>query len=153
MVGNVSVQVEVEGPTDLENGWEEEDLSGVESLIKTVEDDKLGNGVQKGDSHVVEWDEDLSGWKVVFVVGQPRIVEIVHACVPESIDENVVPEFLEGWWEDGCVSDDEEGDEKASEGGSGGRSVEASKSYDREDHGWEVEEHALSSEGPFDGDE
>ncbi len=152
-VSNASVQVEVEGPADLEDGWEEEDLAGVESLIKSVEDNKLGNGVQKWDSHVVEWDEDLSGWKVVFVVNESRICQIVHASVKESINKNVVPEFLEGWWEDGSVGDDEEGDEETSEGGSGGWSVEASESYDGEDHGWQVEEHALSSHGPFDGDE
>lgn len=111
--GELSVEGKVESPGDLVDGWEEEDLGGVDSLEQAVEDDQLWDGVEERDSHVVEGDLDLGSGQVVSIVDQTAVLGVVKGSLTsEAVEEDVEPEFLKCWWKNGCESDNEESKEE-----------------------------------------
>lgn len=143
--GELGVKGEVECPGDLVDGWEEEDLGSIDSLEQAVEDDQLRDGVEEGDSHVVEGDLDLGSGQVVSIVDQSAVLGVVKGSfTSEAVKEDVEPEFLDCWRENCCEADDEESKEETCQGWSGVHGEQQSEGNQSEDQCHNVEDKSWS---------
>lgn len=92
-------------------------MGSIDSLEQAVEDDQLRDGVEEGDSHVVEGDLDLGSGQVVSIVDQSAVLGVVKGSfTSEAVKEDVEPEFLDCWRENCCEADDEESKEETCQG-------------------------------------